>query len=325
MSLVRFVIPKGHLEERTFTLLRNAGYDVSQMGRTYRPGINDARIELKLQRPQEIPVLVAEGLHDVGITGRDWISETEADVETLLPLEYGRVTMIMAAPKAWSDVDSLADLLSVFNGRGKNVRISTEYLNTTRSFLKSNARYREFYDVDDPLVITPWWRTGSNPHVSILLSFGATEAKPPESSDAIVDVVETGMTLEQNNLKIIEELAVSQAVLIANREALHDPSKREKIHDIATLLHGVVEGDKKLHIFVNVREEHLAPLIERLPALKGPTVSRLSSEGWYSLNTVIDRRDFLELLPDLRRLAQGLVVHDPRQILTLEGDERNDR
>ena len=320
MSLVRFVIPKGHLEELTFTLLRNAGYNISRMDRTYRPNINDAHIKLKLQRPQEIPVLVAEGLHDIGVTGQDWISETGADVETLLPLEYGRVTMVMATPKAWSDVDSLADLLRGFKGQSKNVRISTEYLNTTRQFLKDNACYQEFYGVDDPLVITPWWRTGSNPHVSILLSFGATEAKPPESSDAIVDVVETGITLDQNNLKIIEELSVSQAVLIANREALQDPTKREKIHDIATLLHGVVEGDKKLHIFVNVSEENLASLIERLPSLKGPTVSRLSSEGWYSLNTVIDRRDFLKLLPDLRRLAQGLVVHDPRQILTLEGE-----
>jgi ATP phosphoribosyltransferase len=117
---------------------------------------------------------------------------------------------------------------------------------------------------------------------------------------------------------MVEEVCQSQAVLIANGEALRHPLKREKIRDIATLLRGVVEGRRKLHIFVNVREENLERLVESLPALKGPTISRLSSEGWYSVNTVIDRRDFLELLPTLRRLAQGLVVHDPRQILSLE-------
>jgi ATP phosphoribosyltransferase len=133
-----------------------------------------------------------------------------------------------------------------------------------------------------------------------------------------MEVVETGTTLQQNNLKIIDIISKSTAVLIANKKALFDPEKREKIYDILTLLKGVVDGRKKIHIFVNVREENLKRLVSELPALKRPTISPLSDEGWYSVNTIIDRRDFLEILPALRKLAQGLVVHVPRQILSLQ-------
>jgi ATP phosphoribosyltransferase len=312
------VIPKGHLEQETQRILENAGYKMSGLERTYRPAINDPNIELKILRPQEIPIHVAEGLQDVGITGMDWVRETGVDVEVLLDLEFGWIRMVLAVPNDWEDVNSLADLLEQFWRRGKSVRISTEYLNTAVQYVKSNPIYATELGDAAPLVITPWWKVGDNSKVSIFLSFGATEAKPPENADAIIEVVETGSTLEQNNLKIIDTLAESTAVLIANRKALHDAEKREKIYDILTLLKGVVDGRKKLHIFVNVKEEDLERLVNELPALKRPTISRLASEGWYSVNTIIDQRDFLEILPALRKLAQGLVVHVPRQILSLE-------
>jgi ATP phosphoribosyltransferase len=315
---VKFVIPKGSLEEETYEILEEAGYFISRRKRTYRPTVNDPKIELKMLRPQEIPLFVEEGLHDVGITGQDWVQEIGADVKALLNLEYGRVRLLLAVPKPWNGINSFSQLLRKFSRAGKDVRISTEYLNTTVKYIKSNSAYLEFHGDADPLVITPWWRKGTNSKVSVFLSFGATEAKPPENADAIVDIAETGTTLEQNNLKPIECLSESQAVLIANKEALRNPSKREKIFDILTLLKGVIDGRKKLHIFVNVREENLEKLVDELPALKGPTISPLSTEGWYSVNTVIDRRCFLELLPKLRKLAQGLVVHEPRQILSLE-------
>ena len=318
MIKIKFVIPKGSLEAGTYEVLGNAGYQISGRERTYRPSINDPKIELKVLRPQEIPLFIVEGLHDVGITGQDWIWETEADVETLLDLEYGRIKIILAVPKTWDKITSLSELLETFWKEKKNIRITTEYLNITAKHIKANPTYRKYYGDADPLMITPWWRKGNNPRVSIFLSFGATEAKPPESADAIIDVVETGVTIEQNNLKIIEVVGESTAVLAANKKSLEDPEKREKIYDILTLLKGVVDGRKKLHIFVNVKEENLQKLIAKLPSLKGPTVSPLSAKGWYSVNTVIDRKDFLELLPTLRRLAQGLVVHVPRQILSLE-------
>jgi len=168
------------------------------------------------------------------------------------------------------------------------------------------------------MIVTPWWRSGDNPKAKIYLSFGATEAKPPEIADLIVDVTETGTTLEQNSLRQAETIMTSTAHLVTNRSALKDPWKREKIHDLKIMLRGVVEAQKKLHIFVNVREENLQKLLSELVALKRPTISPLSEKGWYAVNTVISRNELLKMLPTLRRLAQGLVVHEPQQILSLE-------
>ena len=313
----KFVIPKGHLENGTHVLLENAGYKISGLARTYRPNINDEDIELKILRPQEIPILVAEGVHDIGITGKDWIHETKADVKILLDLEFGWTKMVMAVPKEWKNISNLSDLLTSFCEKQHEVRFSTEYLNTATQYVKANKEYQRLFKNAEPVVITPWWRIGDNSQLKIFLSFGATEAKPPENAEAIIEVTETGTTLEQNNLKIIETLCESTAVLIANKSALNNPIKREKIMDIYTLLHGVVDGRKKIHIFVNVKQEHLDPLVNSLPALKRPTVSPLSEPGWYSINTVIERTDFLKILPKLRQLSQGLVVHVPRQILSL--------
>jgi len=318
LTKVKFLIPKGSLGENTYQILKEAGYVISGQERKYRPSINDPQIILKILRPQEIPIFVEEGLHDIGITGQDWVQETGANVHILMDLEYGKVKLLLAIPEEWRHINSLSQLLKTFSDEEKNVRITTEYLNTTVKYITTNSTYRKLYGNTQPMVVTPWWRKGENSKVSIFLSFGATEAKPPENADAIVDIAETGTTIEQNNLKPIECLNESQAVLIVNKDALRNPSKREKIYDILTLLKGVVDGRKKLHIFVNVKEENLNHIIENLPSLKGPTISPLSTKGWYSINTVIDRKNFLTLLPTLRKLAQGLVVHEPRQILSLE-------
>jgi ATP phosphoribosyltransferase len=168
------------------------------------------------------------------------------------------------------------------------------------------------------MIITPWMRIGENKLVEIFLSFGATEAKPPEDVDAIYDITETGTTLVQNNLKVIETVAQSSAHLIANKNSLDDKIKAEKIADILALVKGVVEARKKLHIFVNVKDENLQKLLESLPALKRPTISKLSEEGWYGVNTVIDKNEFIKIVPKLREIAQGLVVMQPKQILPLE-------
>jgi ATP phosphoribosyltransferase len=317
MTLVKFAIPKGSLEKATFELLERAWYKIYGRERTYRPKISDPQIEMKILRPQEIPIFVAEGLHDVGIAGLDWIREGQADVEALLDLEYGRVRLVVAVPKELQ-VASLTDLFRLFWSEGRKIRISTEYLNITAEYVKANPLYQEKFGQEEPLIITPWWRRGTNERVSIYLSFGATEAKPPEDTDVIVDVIETGTTLERNNLKPIETILESTAILIANRQALRDRQKREKIYDIVTLLRGAIDSQKKLHIFVNVRQENLEELLSALPALKRPTVSPLSDPGWYSVNTIIEKQQFLTLLPTLRRLAQGLVVHEPQQILPLE-------
>lgn len=317
MVNVRFAIPKGSIEEPTFRFLEQAWFSVHGKGRTYRVTINDPEVLLKLLRPQEIPTFVQEGLYDVGITGKDWIKETNADVKILLDLGYGRIKIIIAAPKT-KDFASLSDMIKDYASNGRTLRISTEYLNISANYIKQNAEYRKNFGDKDPVMITPWWKKGDNDKVQLILSFGATEAKPPEDTDAIIDVTETGTTLEQNNLKIVETVMESTAVLVANKNSLQNKQKKEKIYDILTLLKGVAEGRKKLHIFVNVRKENLDQLLKSLPALKRPTISELSEDGWFGVNTVISKEEFVRIIPTLRKLAQGLVVHEPKGILPLE-------
>ena len=318
MEKVKFAIPAGSLAKATFEILQRSGYKVSGQERTYRPTINDPKIDLKILRPQEIPVFVSEGLQDVGITGQDWIKETGADVEILESLEYGKIRLVVAVPKELSDANSVSDIMESIWSKGKNFRVSTEYLNIASEYIKSSPDYQKRFGRSDPLIVTPWWRKGENPRAKIFLSFGATEAKPPENSDCIIDVTETGSTIEANNLRIIETIMQSSAVLIANKNALELPEKQEKIYDIMTLLKGVVDGSKRIHIFVNVKKANLQKLLTSLPALKNPTIAPLANEGWCSVNTVVEKDCLIELLPKIRKLAQGIVVYEPRQVLALD-------
>jgi ATP phosphoribosyltransferase len=317
MPIVKFAVPKGSIEEITFKLLEQAWQHVSGRGRTYRVKLGDPEIDVKILRPQEIPTYVQEGFYDVGITGRDWILEAKADVEVLLDLEIGQVKQVIAVPSSFP-YKNLDEMISDFAKTGSTLRVSSEYLTTTSMHFKSSAAYKKAYGNADPMIITPWMRVGENKKVEIFLSFGATEAKPPEDVDAIFDITETGTTLAQNNLKVIDTVAESTAVLVANKKSLKDQAKREKIADMIALLRGVVDGRKKLHIFVNVKKENLAKLLKELPALKRPTVSPLSEDGWFGINTVIDKNEFIRIVPKMRKLAQGLVVLEPKQILPLD-------
>ena len=324
MDKVKFAIPAGSLAKATFEILQRSGYKVSGQERTYRPTINDPKIELKILRPQEIPVFVSEGLQDVGITGQDWIRETRVDVEVLQNLDYGKIKLVVAIPKALGTSNSISHFMDSLWSKGKNVRVSTEYLNIAAEYLKNNQAYQKNFGALEPLVVTPWWRRGENPRAKVFLSFGATEAKPPENADFIIDVTETGSTIEQNNLKIIETIMESSAVLIANKKALDDPQKKEKIYDILTLLKGVVDGAKRIHVFMNVRKENLERLLTELPALKNPTISPLADKDWLSVNTVLEKDCLIDLLPKIRKIAQGLVVYEPRQVLALDEISRRE-
>ncbi|MGY5880563.1 MAG: ATP phosphoribosyltransferase [Candidatus Thorarchaeota archaeon] len=318
MNKVRLAIPNGHLSKATLDAFARAGYKISGQERTFTPIINDHHVRVRVLRPQEIPTFVAEGLQDVGVTGKDWLAETRGDIEVLLDLEYSRVKLVIAIPESQDGIDSLSKLIRKFNEEQKPLKIFTEYLTLTSDAIRNNPTYREIYGDAEPLVITPWWKKGSNEQVGVYLSFGATEAKPPDLADAIIEVVDTGASLRQNGLKMIEVLMDSTAVLVANKKALGNLNKREKIIDIMTLLKGVVEGRQKLHIFANVKRTNLDSLLAQLPALQNPTISSLSDKEWVAINTIVDRTRFLELVPTLRKLAQGLVVHEPRQVLPLD-------
>jgi len=234
MSQVRFAIPKGSLEDATFKLLEKSWTKVNRKSRAYRVYLDDPNIVVKMLRPQEIPTLVAEGLYDVGITGKDWVGETNSDVEPILDLEYGKIRLVIAFPDKYR-YKNLDEMIADYGKKKKTLRISSEYLTTTSKFLKRLKSYKKYYGSKDPLIVTPWVRLGTNKNVQIHLSFGATEAKPPEDVDAIMDVTETGTTLKQNKLKIVDEVLTSTAHLIANKKSLKDPKKREKIFDIVTL------------------------------------------------------------------------------------------
>jgi ATP phosphoribosyltransferase len=304
----------------TLRTLQRAGYRIMGENRTYKPTINDPHIEVRVLRPQEIPIYVADGLQDVGITGSDWIRETGADVRHLLDLGYARVRIVLAVPKSMIQFQSLGDLVLSFAEEGKTLRIATEYLGLAKESLMGLSAYRKLYGDSEPLIVTPWWKTGPNQNVAIYLSFGATEAKAPIGADAIIEVVDTGTSLRQNGLEIVEELYKSSAVLICNKESIEQSEKREKILDIATLLNGVVEARKRLHIFVNVKKENLDGLLRMLPALKEPTVSPLANSDWVAVNTVIKREEYLMCIPSLRRISQGLVVYEPLQVLPLASE-----
>ena len=323
MAKVKFAIPKGSLEEATFKILERAWTKVNRKERTYRVFLDDPDIIVKMIRPQEIPTLVYYGLYDVGITGNDWIGETNADVKSLLNLEYGKIKLVTAIPDNYK-FKSLDDMIKSYAKKKKTLRISSEYLTTASKFIKQQKSYKKLYGKRDPLIVTPWLRLGTNKSVQIHLSFGATEAKPPDDVDAIMDVTETGTTLTQNQLKIVDTVLESSAQLIANKNSLQDKAKREKIFDIVTLMRGAVQGRKYLHIYLNVKEENLKRLLTEISSLKKPTISPLSQKGWYGVNTVIKKSEFYMLVPKLRKIAQGLVIHEPRQILELEEIKRDE-
>ena len=323
MSKVKFAIPKGSLEEATFKILEKSWTKVNRKSRTYRVFLDDPQISVKMLRPQEIPNLVSEGLYDVGITGQDWIAETKANVEPILDLEYGKIKLVIAIPEKYK-FKNLDAMITAYAKKKKILRISSEYLTTASKFIKQLKSYKKFYGSKDPQIITPWVRLGTNKNVQIHLSFGATEAKPPDDVDAIMDVTETGTTLKQNQLKIVDTVLESNAYLVANKNSLKDKSKREKIFDIVTLMRGAVHGRKYLHIYLNVEEKNLKKLLKEVTSLKRPTVSPLSEKGWYGVNTIILKSDFHKLVPKLRKIAQGLVVHETRQILELEEIKRDE-
>ena len=285
--MLKLVIPKGSLEEQTLRLLESADLRVRRSSsRDYHGRIEDERIErVSLLRPQEIPRYVEEGFFDLGITGRDWVAETGAEVETLASLEYakgglGKVRIVLAVA-----IDNPA-------GRSADLpagsRISTEYPNLTGA---------HFDGLGIPVKVFP--------------SYGATEAKVPEIVDAIVDVAETGSTLRAHGMKIIETLLESEVLLIASREAAADPAKRQAMDDVATLLLGALHAQGRVLIKLNVSEERLKELLVVLPSMKAPTVSPLAEEGNYAVETVVEKSEINRLIPLLKAHGASDILELP--------------
>ena len=277
--MLKLVIPKGSLEEQTLRLFEAADLHVRRgSSRDYHGSIDDDRIErVSVLRPQEIPVYVADGLFDLGITGQDWIAETAADVEALASLSYAKTgpghgtRIVLAVPN-----DHPANAAKEMP---PGSRISTEFVKLTE---------RHFAELGIP--------------VKVAWSYGATEAKVPEIVDAIVDVTETGSTLRAHGMKIIETLLTSDPVLVANRDAASDPVKRAAMDDITTLLLGALRAEGRVLIKLNVSETDRDAVLAVVPSMKAPTVSPLAGGG-FAIETVVEKRGVNRLIPEL--LAAG--------------------
>jgi len=275
-AMLRLVIPKGSLEEQTLRLFEAADLRVRRGSpRDYHGTIDDERIErVSLLRPQEIPTYVQDGLFDLGITGRDWVEETGAEVDVLASLDYAKsgaghgVRIVLAVPNE-HPANSAKELPA-------GSRISTEFLNITQRFF-------------DGLGIA----------VKVVWSYGATEAKVPEIVDAIVDVTETGSTLRAHGMKIVETLLESGVLLVANREAAAEPPKRAAMDDITTLLLGALRAEGRVLIKLNVSEQALEQVLEVVPSMKAPTVSPLS-DGGFAIETVVEKARVNTLIPLLK-------------------------
>jgi len=282
-------IPKGSLETATIDLFRRAGFMITTSSRSYFPSINDEEIECMLIRAQEMARYVEDGVLDAGLTGRDWVAESGATVETVADLIYakqsfGKVRWVLAVPES-SPFRSVKDL------EGKI--IATELVEATRRYLAANGV-----------------------KAKVEFSWGATEVKPPELADAIVEVTETGSSLRANKLRIIETVLESNTQLIANVNSWKDPLKRRKLEDIRLLLDGAINALGKVGLMLNVEKQNLQTVLSVLPALKNPTVSTLSDSAWVAVNTILDETTVRNIIPRLKEAgAQGIVEYPLNKIV----------
>jgi ATP phosphoribosyltransferase len=283
-NVLRLGLPKGSLQETTAQLFEKAGYNLSFPSRSYYPGIDDPEIECVLIRAQEMARYVEQGVLDVGITGVDWVMETQAKVKELADLKapwpnYRPVRWLLAV-KEDSKLRKVTDL--------QGLRIATEAVGLTRRYLKQHGVKAD-----------------------IEFSFGATEVKPPLLADAIVDVSETGSSIRANRLRVIDTVLESTPRLIANRDAHADPWKRRKMERMLLMLRGAIRAADRVGLMMNVPKRKLERLLEVLPALGKPTVSALSDQAWVALNTVVAEEVVRELVPELVELGAKAIVEYP--------------
>jgi ATP phosphoribosyltransferase len=285
--VLNLVLPKGSLERQTLELFDDADLGVTRSSEVdYRATIDDPRVnDVRILRPQEIPTYIAEGRFDLGITGRDWIEETDAEVVSLTELHYSKATArpikVVLAVAADCAADTVRDL-------PPGLSVHTEYPQLTR-------RYFERHGID----------------ANVVLSYGATEAKVPDIADAVVEITETGRALRAAGLRILDTILTSYTELIASPAAYADPEKRTAMEQLQTLLTGALEARGRVLIKLNVDEANLGAVIGLLPALKSPTVSKLFNEDAYAVETVVAKREINTLIPALKDAGATGIIELP--------------
>ncbi len=286
---LRFGLPKGSLQDATIEKMAKAGFNVQINSRSYVPYVDDAEMEIRLIRAQEISRYVELGYLDCGITGHDWVQENGSDVHEVGEFMFSKVSRqparwVLCVPEH-STVQSVKDL------EGK--RIATEVVSLTKRYLKKHGVKAE-----------------------VEFSWGATEVKAHELVDAIVEVTETGSSLKANKLRIVDTLLVSTPRLIVNHEAWKNSWKRTKIETLSMLLRGALEAETKVGLKMNIEETRLANLLKTLPALRNPTISHLSLAGWVAVETIIDEHIVREIIPQLKAAgAEGIIEYPLNKVV----------
>src|SRR5436309_6612224 len=288
-QILRFGLPKGSLQDATIEKMAKAGYNISVSNRSYIPYVDDPELEIRMIRAQEISRYVEHGYLDCGITGYDWIQENGSKVHEVGEFQFSKVTRqptrwVLAVPEE-SPIRSVKDL------QGK--RIATEVVNLTRKYLRQHKVKAE-----------------------VEFSWGATEVKAHELVDAIVEITETGSSLRANNLRIVDTLLYSTPRLIANHQAWKEAWKRRKIEQLALLLRGALEAEAKVGLKMNIALKNLKDLLQALPALRNPTISSLSQEGWVAVETIIDEHIVREMIPALKAAgAEGIIEYPLNKVV----------
>ena len=289
VPLLMLGLPKGSLEESTKNLFAKAGWKITTSSRSYRPSIDDAELDGRFIRAQEVSRYVEHGFFDCGLTGFDWVQENNSDVVEVCDLVYSRASTlksrwVLCVPES-SPVKTVADLA------GK--RVATELVNTTKRYFAEKGVA-----------------------VEVEFSWGATEVKVPDLVDAIVDITETGSSIRANKLRIVDTLLETNTKLIANKNSWANPAKRKKIETIALLLRGALEAGSKVGLKMNLPKRALDAVVQQLPALRNPTISHLSNPEWIALETIIDESVVREIIPQLKELgAEGIVEYPLNKVV----------
>lgn len=287
MLMLRLVLPKGSLERATLELFESADLGVIRNSSIdYKASIDDPRIsEVRILRPQEIPTYVAEGLFDIGITGRDWVEETSSNVISLGELPYSKATAlpirVVVAVAGDSPAQRVSDL-------PQGIRVSTEYPELTRRYFAAQGIQAE-----------------------IRLSYGASEAKIPDIADCIVDITETGRALRAAGLRILDTMLTSYTEVIVNAQAHADPAKRHAMQQIMTLLMGTLDARGKVLVKLNVAAEQLQAVLALVPSLKAPTVNELAGDGGFAVETVVAKNQINVLIPALKDAGATGILELP--------------
>lgn len=282
-------LPKGSLQEPTLARMAKAGWKIRVSSRSYVPSVDDSELEIRLIRAQEVSRYVDLGYLDCGITGHDWVCENQSNVEEIGEFQFSRATnnpsrWVLAVPEE-SSIQSVQDL------EGKT--IATEVVQITKNYLAKHGV-----------------------SANIEFSWGATEFKAHELVDAIVELTETGSSLRANRLRIVDTLLQSTPRLIANPKSLQDNWKKKKMDTLALLLRGAIDAESKVGLKLNIAEKNLAILLQNLPALRNPTISHLSMEGWVAVETIIDESVVREIIPQLKDAqAEGIIEYPLNKVV----------